>query len=91
MPHYDEVKNLVIEKNIDLIVFDPFILLFEGLDENSAHDVSSAMKLLTEIGAQSNAAVVIVDHTSKQSLISNYKNDINARQSATKGSIVVGT
>jgi len=87
MPHYDEVKNLVIEKNIDLIVFDPFILLFEGLDENSAHDVSSAMKLLTEIGVQSNAAVVIVDHTSKQSLSSNYKNDINARQSATKGSI----
>ena len=52
MPHYDEVKSLVIEKNIDLIVFDPFILLFEGLDENSAHDVSSAMKLLTEIGVQ---------------------------------------
>ena len=86
-PHYEEIRNKVLEKNIDLIIVDPFILLFEGINENEASHVSTAMKLLLELGAQTNAAVIVIDHISKASLNIDILDDINNRQAATKGSI----
>ena len=86
-PHYEEIRNKVLEKNIDLIIVDPFILLFEGINENEASHVSTAMKLLLELGAQTNAAVIVIDHISKASLNIDIQDDINNRQAATKGSI----
>jgi hypothetical protein len=86
-PHYEEIRNKVLKKNIDLIIVDPFILLFEGINENEASHVSTAMKLLLELGAQTNAAVIVIDHISKASLNIDIHDDINNRQAATKGSI----
>ena len=86
-PHYEEIRNKVLENNIELIIVDPFILLFEGINENEASHVSTAMKLLLELGAQTNAAVIVIDHISKASLNIDICDDINNRQAATKGSI----
>ncbi len=86
-PHYEEIRNKVLENNIELIIVDPFILLFEGINENEASHVSAAMKLLLELGAQTNAAVIVIDHISKASLNIDICDDINNRQAATKGSI----
>ena len=86
-PHYEEIRNKVLENNIDLIIVDPFILLFEGISENEASHVSTAMKLLLELGVQTNAAVIVIDHISKASLNIDIHDDINNRQAATKGSI----
>jgi hypothetical protein len=74
-PHYEEIRNKVLENNIELIIVDPFILLFEGISENEASHVSAAMKLLLELGAQTNAAVIVIDHISKASLNTDIQDD----------------
>ena len=86
-PRYEEIRKKVLENNIELIIVDPFILLFDGISENEASHVSAAMKLLLELGAQTNAAVIVIDHISKASLNTDIQDDINNRQAATKGSI----
>jgi len=86
-PHYYIIKEKIREKQYDLVVFDPFILLFEGLNENDATHVSVGMKLISEIANECNCAIIIVDHTSKNSLNFDLESDFNSRQSATKGSI----
>lgn len=86
-PYYYQIKDKIKEKNYDLVVFDPFILLFEGLNENDATHVSVGMKLISEIANECNCAIIIVDHTSKNSLNFDLESDFNSRQSATKGSI----
>ena len=45
------------------------------------------MKLISEIANQCNCAIIIIDHTSKNSLNYDLESDFNSRQSATKGSI----
>ena len=86
-PYYHQIKNEIKTRKYDLIVFDPFILLFEGLNENDATHVSVAMKLISEIANECNCAIIIVDHTSKNSLNYDLETDFNSRQSSTKGSI----
>ena len=84
---YHQIIEGIKKYQYDLVVFDPFILLFEGLNENDATHVSVGMKLISEIANQCNCAIIIIDHTSKNSLNYDLESDFNSRQSATKGSI----
>ncbi len=50
---------------VGAIVADPFYYLAAGLDENSAGEVSAAMKALQKLAEETGATVIVAHHTGK--------------------------
>ncbi|MDA0653747.1 MAG: AAA family ATPase [Proteobacteria bacterium] len=60
----DKVESTIVERQIDVLCFDPFIKS-HGLEENSNNEMDLVMQLLTEFAARHNAAIDIPHHVNK--------------------------
>lgn len=61
----DGVVDIMRKLAIDLVIIDPMISTHEGLEENSNADMEKLATIYRDIAHQTNAAVLIVQHTRK--------------------------
>ena len=62
----DSLIEVIKEKNIGLVVFDPFTAIFSG-EENSARDISKLMRSFQRIIVETGATIIFIHHHRKDS------------------------
>jgi RecA-family ATPase len=61
----EDLKTIMRERSVDVIILDPLAELLSGIDENSNGDINSVLAKLRSLAIDENIAVLVVHHTRK--------------------------
>ena len=79
----DSLIGVIKNKEIGLVVFDPFAAIFSG-DENSARDIGNVMRSFERVIVETQATIVFIHHHRKDS-----KNYSNGTEQSMRGSSAI--
>lgn len=64
-PFFDQIRQFVIDNQIDVLVVDPLIETFEGFEENSNGDMNIVLSAWRDLARDCKCSVMLVHHTGK--------------------------
>jgi hypothetical protein len=60
-----DLRNIIREDLVDVVILDPLAELMTGVDENSNGDINTVMARLRSLAIEENVAILVVHHTRK--------------------------
>ena len=77
-PDVDRLKAAIIEQDVKLVMLDPLIEFYDGIDESDNSQIKLVGQILREIAMDCDCAVMIFHHTKKSDNADTAAGDMNA-------------
>ena len=77
-PDVDRLKAAIIEQDVKLVMLDPLIEFYDGIDESDNSQIKLVGQILREVAMDCDCAVLIFHHTKKSDNADTAAGDMNA-------------